>query len=411
MNFRRILTASPLFVALAGFYDPALSQAPASPRPKDALVSAYNATGERLFQDLAQAPGNIVLSPYSIGSALSMVLAGARGETATAIGDTLGLHLSDVDLASANSGLIAGLNAASGKDSVTLNSANALIEVKSGIVDADYRALLQKSYDAEAFTGDLDAINEWVAQKTSGKISHILSDLPDDTALVLANAAYLKAFWQNPFDKRVTKDGPFHLSALNAVQVPMMHDEDNYALVKGDGYNAIRLPYRSDNGRLGMIVVLPDTVNGVAALAAKLGPDQLAELLADLNAASTIDVRLQVPRFHADFQKSLAAPLQKAGMGLAFEMGRADFSGVTGKPTADLPIAIGDVVHHAVIDVNEESSEAAAATVVEEWAGAMAPENRPVPVPFIVDRPFLFFIVDQQTGAVLFQGRIADPRK
>ncbi len=144
MNFRRILKASPIFVALASFYGPALSQAPASPRPEDALVAAYNATGERLFQDLAQEPGNIVLSPYSIGSALSMVLAGARGQTAAAISDTLGLHLSAADLAAANASLIANLKAAGGKDSVTLNSANALIEVRPGIVSADYRALLQK---------------------------------------------------------------------------------------------------------------------------------------------------------------------------------------------------------------------------------------------------------------------------
>src|ERR1700734_3133467 len=129
MNFRRIFTASPIFVALASFYGPALSsQAPPSPKPEGALVAAYNATGERLFQDLAQEPGNIVLSPYSIGSALSMVLAGARGETATAMSNSLGLHLSPADLAAANENLIANLKAASGKGSVTLNSANALIE-------------------------------------------------------------------------------------------------------------------------------------------------------------------------------------------------------------------------------------------------------------------------------------------
>jgi serpin B len=410
MNFRRIFTASPIFVALAGFYGPALSQAPASPKPEGALVAAYNATGERLFQDLAREPGNIVLSPYSIGSALSMVLAGARRQTATAIGDTLSLHLSAADLASANSSLIADLKTAGGKESVTLNSANALIEVKSGIVAADYRALLLKSYDAEAFSGDLDAINRWVAEKTSNKIPHILDDLPDGTGFVLANAAYFKGFWQYPFDKRATEDGTFHLSALKAVQVPMMHEEDNFALIKGAGYKAIRLPYRSDNGRLGMIVVLPDTVNGLAALIAKLGPQQLAGLLADLNAAGTTDVRLQMPRFHGDFQKSLAEALQKAGMAAAFDGKKADFRGMTGAPPAP-HVAVGDVIHSAVIDVNEESSEAAAATVVPMAATAMAPQYQPAPEPFIVDRPFLFFIADRQTGAILFQGRISDPRK
>jgi serpin B len=410
MNFRRIFTASPIFVALAGFYSPALSQAPASPRPEDALVAAYNGTGERLFQDLAREPGNIVLSPYSIGSALSMVLAGARGETATAMSNSLGLHLSPADLAAANESLIANLKTASGKESVTLNSANALIEVKSGIVGADYRALLQRSYGAEAFSGDLDAINRWVAQKTSGKIPHILNSLPDQTGFVLANAAYFKAFWQYPFDKKATEDGTFHLNALKAVQVPMMHDSDRFALIKGNGYKAIRLPYRSDDGRLGMIVVLPDAINGLAPLVAGLGPDRLAALIADLNAADVADVRLQMPRFHADFQASLAEALQKAGMATAFDRQKADFRGMTDAPPAP-QVAIGDVIHSAVIDVNEESSEAAAATVVPMAATAMAQQYEPVPVPFIVDRPLLFFITDRQTGAVLFQGRISDPRK
>jgi serpin B len=410
MNFRRIFTASLIFVALAGFYGPALSQAPASPGPEDALVAAYNAIGERLFQDLAQEPSNIVLSPYSIGSALSMVLAGARGQTAVAIADSLSLHLSAADLAAANESLIANLKAASGKESVTLNSANALIEVKSGIVGADYRALLQKSYGAETFSGDLDAINRWVAQKTSGKIPHILNSLPDQTGFVLANAAYFKAFWQYPFDKKATEEGTFHLNALKAVQVPMLHDSDRFALLKGNGYKAIRLPYRSDGQRLGMIVVLPDTINELAPLVARLGPDQLAGLIADLNAADVVDVRLQMPRFHADFQASLAAPLQKAGMAAAFDRQKADFHGMTGAPPAP-QVAIGDVIHSAIIDVTEESSEAAAATVVPMAVTAMAPQYEPVPVPFIVDRPFLFFITDQQTGAVLFQGRISHPRK
>jgi serpin B len=129
-----------------------------------------------------------------------------------------------------------------------------------------------------------------------------------------------------------------------------------------------------------------------------------------LNAADVADVRLQMPRFHADFQASLAEALQKAGMAAAFDRQKADFHGMTGAPPAP-QVAIGDVIHSAVIDVNEESSEAAAATVVPMAATAMAQQYEPVPVPFIVDRPFLFFITDRQTGAVLFQGRISDPRK
>jgi serpin B len=404
MTRSRLIAASSLFATLAGLHSP--TQA-ASPTPEAVLVASYNATGERLFQDLAKDPGNIVMSPYSVGSALSMVLAGARGETAAAIAETLDLHLSDADLASANSSLIADLKAAGGKQSVTLNSANALIEVKPGIVGADYRALLRKSYGAEIFPGDLNAINRWVSDKTAGKIPHILSSLPDQTGFVLANAAYFKAVWDDPFDKKETKADNFYLTAAKTAQVQMMHNEDHFQLVTGHGYKAIRLPYNSEGGRLGMIVAIPDAVDGLDALIAQLGPQQVKGLFASLDAAGSPDVQLEMPRFHADFNASLAEPLQKAGMAAAFDGRKANFHGMT---TLPVKIAIGDVIHSAVIDVNEESSEAAAATVVPMVVTAMAQQNEPSPIPFVVNHPFLFFIADRQTGAVLFQGRISDPR-
>lgn len=410
MNFSLVVAAPTLCLATALFCG-ATASAVTPTAPEQALVAGYNSTGARLFQDLAKGTGNIVLSPHSIGSALSMVLAGAHGDTAKAISNALDLNLSPADLAAANASLITDLKSASGKDSATLNSANALIEVKPHVVGAVFRALLQKNYAAEAFSGNVEAINRWIAQKTSGKISHMLDSLPDGTGLVLANAAYFKAFWQYPFDKADTANGTFHLTATQDVQVPMMHHEDHFALVKGKDFKAIRLPYRSVDGRLGMIVVLPAAVDGLANVIGELGPKQIAELFVQLGTAGFSDVQLQLPRFHAGYQTSLAAPLKKAGMGLAFDMQKADFRGMTGRPPAELGVAIADVIHSAVIDVNEESSEAAAATTVTVVATAMVNENRPPPEPFIVDRPFLFFIVDQQTGAVLFQGRIADPRR
>ncbi|WP_297298880.1 serpin family protein [uncultured Methylovirgula sp.] len=408
MNFFRVI--APMLCLAAALLCGATASATAPTAPEQTLVSGYNSTGQRLFQDLAKAPDNIVLSPYSVGSALSMVLAGARGDTAKAIGDALQLNLSPADLADANAALIADLKSANDKNSAVLNSANALAEVKPDVVDADFRSLLQKHYAAEIFPGDLNAINRWIAQKTSGKISHLLDSLPDGTGFVLANAAYFKAFWQYPFDKAETENGTFHLTAVRDVEVPMMHDEDHFALVKGKDFKAIRLPYRSADERLGMIVVLPDAIDGLAAVIAELGPKQLADLFADFGSADFADVQLQLPRFHTGYRASLAAPLEKVGMGPAFNLQKADFSGMTGRPPAELQVAIADVIHNAVIDVNEESSEAAAATAVPMAATAMAPVNQPPPEPFIVDRPFLFFIVDQKTGAVLFQGRIVDPR-
>jgi serpin B len=322
----------------------------------------------------------------------------------------LHLSLTSAGVAVANAKLIANLKTASGQDAVALDTANALVEVKPHIVDTGYRNLLERAFAAEAFPGDVEAINRWIADKTSGKIPHMLNSLPDDTGMVLANAAYFKAFWQYPFDKRATEDGAFHLTSTGDAQVKMMREEDHFAVVKGADFKAIRLPYRSVDQRLAMIVVIPHAVDELATLIEELSPERIEKLRADLATADLPDVQLQLPRFHAAYQASLAAPLAKAGMAPAFDLDKADFRGMTGRPPADLRIAIGDVIHSAVIDVNEESSEAAAATVVEMPATAMAHQYEPPPEPFIVDRPFLFFIVDDGTGTVLFQGRIVDPR-
>src|SRR5579863_1298830 len=149
------------------------------PSPAQSLVTAYDSLGLRLFQDLARSDGNIVLSPYSIGVALSMAQAGARGETAKVMSEALGLQLAG-DIGAENSALMDSLRTANGKDGAILNVANALIEVKPGVVGSDYRALLQKDFDADVFPGDVGAINQWIAQKTGGKIPHMLGGLSDD---------------------------------------------------------------------------------------------------------------------------------------------------------------------------------------------------------------------------------------
>lgn len=406
MDFRRFALLSLSACAASISTVPAAGVA----APEQTLVSAYNSTGQRLFQIFSENPGNIVLSPYSIGIALSMAFVGADGETARMIGDTLHLNLKSTEIATANAKLIADLKAVSGQDSVLLNTANALIEVKPHIVDVHYRDLLERAFSAEAFPGDVNAINQWIARKTSDKIPHMLDSLSDDTGIVLANAAYFKAFWQYPFDKNATDDEPFHLTAARDAQVKMMRDEDHFALVKSSDFKAIRLPYRSVGQRLAMIVVIPNAIDGLAALIKELGPERADKLRADLAAADSSDVQLKLPRFHAAYRTSLTPALENNGMRLAFDQNNADFRGMTGRLPTDLRVAIGDVIHCAVIDVNEESSEAAAATVVEMTATAMAPQYRPPPEPFVVDRPFLFFIVDDGTGSVLLQGRISDPR-
>jgi serpin B len=182
-----------------------------------------------------------------------------------------------------------------------------------------------------------------------------------------------------------------------------MHNVASYALVARPGYRAIRLPY--DVGALGMIIVLPDAIDGDM----RLDADELPQLLAALRSPAIAEVALALPRFKVTFRAELVKLFQQAGMVRAFDAEQADFSGMTGRPPSEAPFAIGEIEHRAVIDVMEDGTEAAAATAITfRFSGGTRMGLRQEA--FRVDRPFLFYVVDDATDAVLFQGRIVDPR-
>ncbi len=366
------------------------------------LMAAYNNSGQRLFQALATKPGNIVLSPYSIGTAMAMTLAAARGDNAAEMAKVLDLELSREQVNDASAAVIASLNAASSAP-FELRVANAVMLTKRGdAISEAYVATLREKYAAEVFRGaNLATVNGWVREKTNGKIDLILDQLDPLTALVLIDAVYFKAPWQTAFKAAATTPEPFHLLNGQAT-VPTMHISDDFPLVERPGYRAIRLPYAG--GRMAMVVVLPD--NDVADSVRRLDAEELPSLIAALRGpTSPVDVSL--PRFHANFRASLEEPFAKLGMHRAFDVQTADFSGMTGEPQSQVPLAVGRIEHRAVIDVTEQGTEAAAATGVVIAPTAMKPQPSKT---FRVDRPFLFAIVDDETAAILFEGRIVDPR-
>jgi serpin B len=415
-----------------------------------AVATAYDAAGHDLYVRLAATPGNIVFSPYSIGTAMAMVLSGARGDTAGEMAAVLKQTLDRGAIDAANARLLAifngydrsgepvacppsmrfngtdceaglpanGLCGAGHRDgarcvapgrrpaSATLKAANALMLVKprGELVSRQYAALLEADYRAQVFRdANLDEINRWVARQTEGKIERILDQIDSDTAAVILNAVYFKAAWQAPFSRSATNDGDFHLAASGTVKVPTMHRTGHYQLIARPGYRAIRLPYSVD--ALAMVVVVPDAVDGVDTIGRALDAGALAALLKDLTEWKTVE--LSLPRFKTSFKAELGKLLRQAGMRRAFDGRVADFSGMTGRPPAEARLAIGEVVHRAVIDVTEEGTEAAAATAASMMAASMPSRIEPL----AVDRPFLFYIVDEPTGAILFQGRISDPRQ
>ena len=417
------------------------------------LARAYNATGQQLFGQLGATPGNIVFSPYSIGTAVSMALSGARGDTASEMMRALSMRMATDAIDTANAEMLSILNGydhsaappvcppgatLNGRDcqmrpqganqcqfglrlvgdrcvgpgtsapSARFLAANALMLGKRGdLIAADYVATLKTRYAAEVFKdADLDDINGWVAQKTEGKISRILDRLDPNSVAVLLNAVYFKARWASMFDPKLTKDEAFNLTRSQTADVPMMSQTASFSVVSRGGYRALRLNYQVPE--LGLVIVLPDEVEGVNAAARRLGPDELAELFMALrDGQAKKPVALALPRFKAEYRADLVMPFQQAGIQKAFDANSADFSGMTGRPPAAGRLHLDQIIHRAVIEVSEESTEAAAATAVGIRSMAIP---APSPVSFRVDHPFLFYLVDDTTGAILFQGRIADPR-
>ena len=386
-----------------------------SSAPTEAQADAAQADaafGSDLYQVLAKDAADTVFSPASVASALRMALCGARGRTAGELARALHLDGSpgaDEVVAGALRLVPRAASAspgASASPAATFRAPNT-VWVQSGLpVRAEFTAALSRAAatfaDAD-FAGNPDAartkINDVIAGQTEGKITGLLPPgaVSRLTRLVLANAVYLKAAWTQPFPPGATAGAPFYPDGADrpGMTVPTMHLTAPRAYLRGDGYQAVLLPYR-DLG-LAMAVVLPD--GPLAALRPKAAAAGLGGLLAG---TARHQVTLALPRFRLQSAFDLIPALRQLGVTEAFA-DDADFSGIT---TAE-PLRIGAIVHKAYIDVDEQGTEAAAATGVSITARvAFEP---PPPVTMVVDRPFLFAIIDTATSVPVFLGQVSHP--
>ncbi|HUB26562.1 MAG TPA: serpin family protein [Tepidisphaeraceae bacterium] len=376
------------------------------------LATDNNAFAIDLYSHLAATPGNLFFSPYSISSALAGAYAGARGQTAAQMRHAMHFTLSDARLHTAFAWQSDSLNAGGTQNGQILYQ----MSVASGIwglagypYNPDFLQLLNDDYGAGFHEADfLHAaeqaradINQWVEQKTNDKIKDLIAPrmLNPLTRLVLVNAIYFKGDWEGPFDKSQTQDQPFHLDDQNSVTVPLMHRKGQYVGIDDPDLQAVILPYVGQN--LDMVIVLPRKVSGLHELEQKLNYDAISSRFR-LDDPGQVDVYL--PRFKLDNTFLLNSVLSSMGMPDAFS--DADFSGMTTAQRLQLTF----VVHKAFVNVNEEGTEAAAAT---GWSGAGAAARRepPPPMVFRADHPFIFFIRYVNTGAILFMGRVTDPTK
>lgn len=372
------------------------------------LVKGNNSFAFDLYSKLANNNGNLFFSPYSISSALAMTYAGARGETAIQMAKTLHFSLKPERLHPALADLTATFNA-KGK-SYQLSVANALWGQTGYNFLPEFLKTTKKYYGAGFKEVDYvdegkreqarQTINKWVEERTNNKIKELIKPKILDalTRLVLTNAIYFKGKWELQFKPEDTQDLPFHISAEEKKNVPMMRQTAKFKYTENGQAQVLELPYTG--GDLSMVVLLPRANYGLAKLEESLCPENIQSWLSQL---SKEKVRVFLPRFKLEKDFVLNEKLQDLGMIDAFDENTADFSGMTPKRQ----LYITKVIHKAFVEVNEEGTEAAAATAVIMGTKSAMIDNTPV---FRADRPFVFLIRDLRSGSILFMGRMADPR-
>ncbi len=391
---------------------------------EELIVQGNNNFAIRLYQKLRKAKQNenLFFSPYSISTALAMTYAGARGKTETQMAEVLGFPtslpeqahipaksgpvLNDTEFHSAFGAIIKDLNQRGEKGAYELVIANALwgqtgygfLEEFLSSVKTNYGGHLNEVDFSAAAEAARKTINTWVEEKTKDKIKELIKKgvLDRLTRLVLTNAIYFKGNWASKFKGENTKDAPFTLPSGKKVDVPMMNQKADFGYMETDTFQALELSYVDDE--LSMIIFLPGQNHSLANLEQSLTIDNLSKWLAEVRKR---EVTVFIPKFKMTSQFGLADVLKSMGMTDAFST-RADFSGMTGKKD----FYISAVIHKAYVDVNEEGTEAAAATaVVMKTTAVMRP------LVFRADRPFLFLIRDNVTGSILFIGRVTNPKE
>ncbi|MGA2093769.1 MAG: serpin family protein [Sedimentisphaerales bacterium] len=372
------------------------------------VVEGNNKFALELYALLRNQEGNLFLSPYSISTALAMTCAGARGQTEQEMAKALQFPtgVSNEQFNKAFGEIIKQLNAEGQKGAFELVVANALWGQKDYKFLPDYLASVKTNYQGNLEQVDFKTqaeearktINAWVESKTKDKIKDLIKPgmLDTMTRLVLTNAIYFKGKWAIQFKPEQTQQLPFTLLSGQKVTVPMMNQKERLGYTEINDIQLLELPYKGDI--LSMVVLLPRKTDGVKELEKQLNAGNLKSWITGLRKR---EVQVYFPRFKMTSEFELAQILGEMGMHDAFS-GKADFSGMTG----NRDLFISAVVHKAYVDVNEEGTEAAAATGVVMRATSVAPTTV-----FRADHPFIFLIRDNHTGSILFIGRTENPAK
>ena len=379
----------------------------------DQLAAGNRAFALDLYHRLETRDGNLFYSPYSVSAAVAMTYAGAEGGTAEEMADVFHFLMEEERLHPAFNALDQYLESLAAQEipddmgeSFQLNIANAIWGQKDFHFESDFLDTLAANYGAGLRLLDYVLepeksrikINDWVSDQTKERIQDLIPQgaINSDTRLVLSNAIYFKATWLEPFEESLTEDGFFYGLDGQKITTPMMSlgSDASFPYYQGDGLQVVELPYLG--GQVSMLVLMPEQ-GQFSGFEESLNTEKLDQIIGNL---AYQPMYLNFPKFEFETEISLANILAEMGMPSAFS-DAADFSGMTG--TRDL--FISDVYHKAFVSVDEEGTEAAAATAVLMELTS-APAN---PIRLVVDHPFLFLIRDTQTNSILFMGRVVKP--
>jgi serpin B len=370
------------------------------------IADSNNRFAFDLYGQLRNRKGNLFFSPYSISTALAMVYAGAGGRTADQLASALHLPAEPESIHPAFGDQQAQLNALGAEGDIALNLANGLWAQQDYPFLEPFLELVEKHYGAELRQVDFKTaheivrqeINAWVEQQTHDKIRELLKPgvLNALTRLVLVNAIYFKGDWAHPFEESATQEADFFITATRKTPVPLMTRQQRLGYMENDLLQAVALPYAGD--ALSLVALLPKRADGLAELETSLNAEALDQWLGLLQAR---EVQVFLPRFKTTSEFNLVSTLSALGVKDAFVPGAADLSSMDGSRE----LSVSSVVHKAFVDVNEEGTEAAAATGAVVSVTSMPAS----PIVFRADRPFLFLIRDERSEAILFMGRFAEP--
>ena len=360
------------------------------------------------YQHVRQRDGNIFFSPTSISIALAMAYAGAKGQTADQMAKVLHFDQSPAEVNQDFAKLIAGWNAGSKEHGFQLDLANAMWGQKGYPFQPAFNQTLQANFGAAIRLVDFGqseqarkTINDWVAQQTQQKIQNLMPAGSVDavTRLVLTNAIYFKAHWDQEFQEGATQPGDFHVTGDKTTQTPMMRQMSEFRYLKSNGFAALEMTY-ADNA-FSMIAFLPDKPDGLSDLEKTLTANKVEGWIGQIGKQSAGDVRVTFPKFKITEELMLNDALSRMGMPLAFST-QADFSGMN---AGREPLYLSAAIHKAYVNVDEKGTEAAAATGIGVAAAAL-----PLRIAeFKADHPFFFLIHDNRSGGILFMGRIVNP--